>query len=137
MVNGITGRELRSQPAARRCCRLSDFRPPQLSNLPPPLTTSTRGEESKRTRDFFSWSLNLLSVRSSVWRGYELQCRRVHRPSIRRHQEAEKILREEDISSGLLISCCLLSSGSRAAEQRSRRLPLPSIRGHQQEAKRV
>jgi len=39
MVNWITGRERRSQPAARPCCRLSDFRPPQLSNLQPPLTT--------------------------------------------------------------------------------------------------
>jgi hypothetical protein len=38
MVIEITGRELRSQPAARPCCRLSDFRPPQLSYLPPPLT---------------------------------------------------------------------------------------------------
>ena len=36
--NGITGREPRSQPAARPCCRLSDFHPPQLSNLSPPLT---------------------------------------------------------------------------------------------------
>jgi hypothetical protein len=40
-VNGITGRELRSQPAARPCCRLSDFRPPQLSNLSPPLTATS------------------------------------------------------------------------------------------------
>src|SRR4029453_14178497 len=38
MVNYITGRERRSQPAARPCCRLSDFGPPQLSNLLPPLT---------------------------------------------------------------------------------------------------
>jgi hypothetical protein len=38
MVKSITGREQRSQPAARPCCRLSDFRPPQLSYLPPPLT---------------------------------------------------------------------------------------------------
>jgi Asp-tRNA(Asn)/Glu-tRNA(Gln) amidotransferase A subunit family amidase len=37
-VNCITGREHRSQPAARPCCRLSDFRPPQVSNLQPPLT---------------------------------------------------------------------------------------------------
>lgn len=37
-MNGITGRELRSQPAARPCCRLSDFHPPQLPNLSPPLT---------------------------------------------------------------------------------------------------
>jgi hypothetical protein len=42
-VNGITGRELRSQPAARPCCRLSDFRPPQLSTLSPPLTWDDRG----------------------------------------------------------------------------------------------
>src|SRR4051812_43557206 len=38
MVNGITGRERGSQPAARPCCRLSDFRPPQVSVLQPPLT---------------------------------------------------------------------------------------------------
>lgn len=38
MVKLITGREQRSQPAARPSCRLSDFRPPQLSYLPPPLT---------------------------------------------------------------------------------------------------
>ena len=40
MVKSITGREQRSQPAARPCCRLSDFRPPQLSYLPPPLTAT-------------------------------------------------------------------------------------------------
>jgi len=40
MVKSITGREQRSQPAAKPCCRLSDFRPPQLSYLPPPLTRS-------------------------------------------------------------------------------------------------
>ena len=38
MVNRITGREQCSQPAAIWCCRLSDFRPPQLSVLQPPLT---------------------------------------------------------------------------------------------------
>src|SRR5215217_5216233 len=38
MVKRITGRERGSQPAARPCCRLSDFHPPQLSNLQPPLT---------------------------------------------------------------------------------------------------
>ncbi len=44
MVKSITGREQRSQPAAKPCCRLSDLRPPQLSYLPPPLTTlSARG----------------------------------------------------------------------------------------------
>jgi hypothetical protein len=37
-------RELRSQPAAPTCCcRLSDFRPPQMSNLQPPLTPGARG----------------------------------------------------------------------------------------------
>jgi len=37
MVNRFTGRELRSQPAAKPGCRLSDFQPPQLSVLQPPL----------------------------------------------------------------------------------------------------
>jgi hypothetical protein len=47
-VNGITGREQRSQPAARPRCRLSDFRPPQLSNLSPPLTGGGEAETHRR-----------------------------------------------------------------------------------------
>src|SRR4051812_16730782 len=39
MVSRITGREPRSQPAASGHCRLSDFQPPQLSVLQPPLTS--------------------------------------------------------------------------------------------------
>jgi hypothetical protein len=38
MVIEITGQEPRSQPAAIARCRLSDFHPPQLSVLQPPLT---------------------------------------------------------------------------------------------------
>ena len=50
MVKSITGGEQRSQPAARSCCRLSDFRPPQLSYLPPPLTgVSARIDSSRPT----------------------------------------------------------------------------------------
>jgi len=37
MVKWITGREGDPQPGARPCCRLSDVRPPQESNLRPPL----------------------------------------------------------------------------------------------------
>jgi hypothetical protein len=51
-VNGVTGREPRSQPAARPCCRLSDFRPPQLSNLSPPLTLARH-----RLARFLAWGL--------------------------------------------------------------------------------
>src|SRR5690349_18622538 len=39
MVSEITGWEPRSQPAAIARCRLSDFQPPQLSVLQPPLTS--------------------------------------------------------------------------------------------------
>jgi hypothetical protein len=47
MVKYITGREPRSQPAARSCCRLSDFRSPQLSVLQPPLTRAEHEPEGQ------------------------------------------------------------------------------------------
>jgi hypothetical protein len=48
----ITGRERGPQPAVRNDRRLSDFRPPQLSVLQPPLTAPTF-EVEFRGRLFF------------------------------------------------------------------------------------
>jgi hypothetical protein len=83
LVMGITGRELRSEPAARPCCRLSDFRPPQLSNLSPPLTrllrtsqrgwalrASTLGRERMNCR-----AVSVLQRLVGTWRDVDVACR--------------------------------------------------------------
>ncbi len=79
MVKSITGREQCSQPAARPCCRLSDFRPPRLSYLPPPLTKdkpkvevsvqiAQRWVAALRHRTFFSLTISMLPFASASLR---------------------------------------------------------------------
>jgi hypothetical protein len=66
MVIEITRRELRSQPAARPCCRLSDFRPPQLSNLSPPLTASRLHTCENRSRQARRQPSRFASLRRAI-----------------------------------------------------------------------